>query len=129
MNQTTLMYLRDLCATLTELTTQVRNETNVAVATGDHVQVIKHYSCVRDITALIKESREALQGIEEKLSREQVPDVMRAHNIRSTTIEGVGRVSLGTRWSASIPEKEEGYKWLRENGHGGIIIPTVNAQT
>jgi hypothetical protein len=54
---------------------------------------------------------------------------MRAHNIRTITVEGVGRVSLGTRWSASIPDKAAGFEWLRGNGHGGVIQETVNAQT
>jgi hypothetical protein len=111
------------------MTGLVRDETNEVVATDDHVKVIKHYDQLRQITALIKESREALSQIEEKLSREQVPDVLRAHNIRTITVEGVGRVSLGTRWSASMPDKAAGFEWLRGNNHGGVIQETVNAQT
>jgi len=107
----------------------VRNETVEAVSTNDHITVIKHYDQLRHVTAIIKESREALSQIEEKLSREQVPDVMRAHQVRTITVEGVGRVSLGTRWSASMPDKAAGFDWLRENNHGGVIQETVNAQT
>jgi hypothetical protein len=118
-----------VCTSLTHLANDVRNETNEAISTNDPVQVIKHYDKVRQITALIKESREALAGIEERLSREHVPSIMRAHNIKTTTIEGVGRVSLGTRWSASMPDKGAGFEWLRANGHGGVIQETVNAQT
>jgi len=129
MKMSTLMDLSTVCGRLTTLATEVREQTNEAVATNDPIEVIKHYDKVRQITALIKESREALSEIEEKLSREYVPDVMRAHNIRSTTIEGVGRVSLGTRWSASMPDKSSGFEWLRANGHGGVIQETVNAQT
>jgi hypothetical protein len=91
--------------------------------------VIKHYDQLRQATALIKESREALNQIEEKLSREQVPDLLRSHHIKTITVEGVGRVSIGTRWSASMPDKEAGFEWLRGNGHGGVIQETVNAQT
>ena len=121
--------MRDTCDTLATLSGWIREETAEAVATNDPVKVIKHYDQLRQMTALIKESREALSEIEEKLSRNQVPDVMRAHNIKSTTIEGVGRVSLGTRWSASMPDKEAGFDWLRANEHGGVIQETVNAQT
>src|SRR5207344_1028311 len=92
-------------------------------------EVIRHYDQLRQINALIKESREVLGQIEERLSRESVPEVMRAHKIKTITVEGVGRVSLGTRWSASIPEKLDGFEWLRNNGHGGVIQETVNAQT
>lgn len=129
MRDGTLGELNTVCFNLVAITERVREETNEAVATNDPVQVIKHYDKVRLVTAQIKEAREALAKMEETLSREQVPAVMRAHNIKSTTIEGVGRVSLGTRWSASIPDKPTGFEWLRANGHGGVIQETVNAQT
>jgi len=129
MHMKTLLDLSTVCGRLSVLAEDVRNETNEAVATNDHVEVIRHYDKLRQITALIKESREALAQIEERMSREQVPDIMRANNVRTITIEGVGRVSLGTRWSASMPDKQAGFEWLRGNGHGGVIQETVNAQT
>jgi hypothetical protein len=129
MHMKTLFDLTAVCGRLSVLAEEIRNETNEVVATNDHVQVIKHYDKLRQVTALIKESREALSQIEEKMSRESVPDVMRNAGIRTTTIEGVGRVSLGTRWSASMPDKQAGFDWLRGNGHGGVIQETVNAQT
>jgi len=121
--------LRTICNDLTTLTGRVREETQAAVASQDHIQVIRHYDQLRQLTALIKESREALSQIEETLSREQVPELMRAHGVRTITVEGVGRVSLGTRWSASMPDKQAGFEWLRANEHGGVIQETVNAQT
>ena len=129
MRQETLKELNDVCAILTQITADIRDETTEAVASNDHVAIIRHYDHLRKVNALIKESREALSQIEEKLSREQVPDIMRAHNIRTITVEGVGRVSLGTRWSASMPDKAAGFEWLRANDHGGVIQETVNAQT
>jgi hypothetical protein len=129
MRPATVEALQTICSTLSVLSGAIREQTDEAVATGDHVQVIKHYDQLRQATALIKESREALEQIEMKLSREQVPEVMRAHNIKNITIEGVGRVTLGTRWSASMPDKQAGFDWLRQNGNGGVIQETVNAQT
>jgi hypothetical protein len=129
MQDTTLELMQQVCHSLTVATASVRKQTDEIVATTDHIELIRHYDQLRQISALIKESREALTQIEEKLSREQVPDALRAHNIRTITIEGVGRVSLGTRWSATMPDKESGFEWLRGNGHGGVIIETVNAQT
>ena len=129
MKHETILNLRTICNLLTNVAGEVRDQTNDVVASGDHVQVIKHYDQLRQVNALIKESREALGQIEEKLSRESVPEVMRAHQIKTITVEGVGRVSLGTRWSATMPDKEAGFEWLRAHEHGGIIIETVNAQT
>ena len=129
MKDSTLEELGKVCNTLTQIVGDIRNQTAEAVATSDHIAIIKHYDLLRNVNAAIKESREALSQIEERLSREQVPDAMRAHNIKTITIEGVGRVSLGTRWSASMPDKQAGFDWLRENEHGGVIQETVNAQT
>jgi len=125
----TLNQLYEACQGLISATSHVRKDTDEVVASQDHIEVIKHYDQLRLLTAKIKESREALEQIEMKLSREQVPDVLRAHGIRTITVEGVGRVSLGTRWSASMPDKEAGFDWLRANEHGGVIQETVNAQT
>src|SRR5262245_64905471 len=129
MTPTLLAQFEHAVKNLTEIAGDIRGETNAVVSTQDHVQVIKHYDSLRKVNAVIKECKDALSKIEERLSREQVPDVMRLQNIRSTTIEGVGRVSLGTRWSASMLDKEMGLKWLRDNGNGGVIQETVNAQT
>ena len=129
MRDDTLVSLRSLCSGLSQIAADVRKETNDVVASSDHIEIIKHYDQIRQATALIKESREILSQLEEKLSREQVPEVLRAHNIRSISVEGVGRVSISTRWSASMPDKFAGFEWLRANEHGGIIQETVNAQT
>ena len=125
----TLAVLRVICDNLTSISRDIRGQTDEIVASQDHIAIIKHYDQLRQVTALIKESREALEQIEMKLSREQVPEALRSQNIRSITVEGVGRVTLGTRWSASMPDKEAGFEWLRANEHGGVIQETVNAQT
>lgn len=129
MNESTVAELQKLCSWLTDLTNRVRTETDQVISTTDHVAIIKHYDATRHVTALIKESREALAGIEERLSREHVPHAMRTANVKTITVEGVGRVSLGTRWSASMSDKVAGFEWLRANEHGGVIQETVNAQT
>jgi len=129
MNPSTLDAFIIICTQLQGITGAIRGQTNEVVASNDHIEIIRHYDQLRQVTALIKESREALEQIEMKLSREQVPEALRSQNIRSITVEGVGRVTLGTRWSASMPDKEAGFEWLRANEHGGVIQETVNAQT
>jgi hypothetical protein len=54
---------------------------------------------------------------------------MREHGVKTITVEGVGRVSLSNRWSASMLDKTAGMEWLRETGNGSLIQETVNAQT
>jgi hypothetical protein len=129
MQQDTAEDLNSACNSLIEIAGQIRKETAELVSAKEHIPLIKHFDQLRLLNAVIKESREALKEIEEQLSREWVPDAMRSANVRTITIEGVGRVSLGTRWSASMPDKQIGMTWLRSNGHGGVIQETVNAQT
>jgi len=117
------------CVNLIDTVRVVRRDTNELVELDDHIEFIKHYAKLRAITEQIKESREALDELERKLSREYVPDAMRARNIKTITIEGVGRVSLSNRWSCSMVDKQLGMQYLRDTGNGGLIIETVNAQT
>jgi len=117
------------CGDLNVVAMMVRADTDSAVATRDHITVIKHYDRLRTTTKKIKEAREALDQMEERLSREQVPEVMRAHDVRTITVEGVGRVSLSNRWSCSMLDKLTGMDWLRTNGHGDLIQETVNSST
>lgn len=129
MRSSTLMLLNDVCGNLIQVAGEVRADTNSAVATNDHVEVIRHFDHLRKVNDKIKEAQAALVEMAERLSREYVPDVMRAAGIRSTTIEGVGRVSLSNRWSCSMLDKQVGMNWLRGNGAEGLIQETVNAMT
>jgi hypothetical protein len=71
----------------------------------------------------------------EWLSYEGIPALMDANNVRSLVHDQLGkRFQLSTRMSVSITgdetgSKEEGYKWLKDNGHGDLIKETVNAAT
>ena len=125
----TLDHLTSACKYLADVAGFIRSDGNAAVATGDHIEVIRHFDQLRKANAQIKIAREALEEMEQRLSREQVPDVMRQHGIRTTTIEGIGRVSLSNRWSCSMLDKEMGMNWLRDNDAESLIQEAVNAQT
>lgn len=129
MQVTTLSALRQVCADLVSVAGKVRNDTNLALATNDHVEVIRHYNHLRIVAEEIKESREALQEIADRLSKEQVPQIMRDAGVKTVTIEGVGRVTVSHRFSCSMLDKDIGFGWLRGNGHGALITETVNSSS
>jgi hypothetical protein len=124
---------------LVRVTEMVRQDTVDALKTGDHIEVIKHFARVREATEKTKVAREAISEISDRLSKEQIPDLVR--DLREKTgvkppfkIEGVGSVSVAYKWSATILEhgelgKQPGYDWLRNNGAESLITETVNAQT
>ena len=53
----TIEKLKLACNTLTVVAEWVRHETNEVVGTNDHIEIIKHYDKLRQVNALIKESR------------------------------------------------------------------------
>jgi hypothetical protein len=129
MQPLTQVHLRNAVEHLLNVTGEIRADTNTILATKEHIEIIRHNDDLRKATASIKEARKALDEIEEHMSREDVPDILRANKIKTITVEGVGRVTISHRWSASMIDKEAGIKWLKANDYGGIVQETVNAQT
>lgn len=129
MKDATLKYLQDTVTRLQGVAEQIRIDTNEVVATNDHIAIIKHYDQLRLANEHIKEARESLSEIADLLSKEQVPSVMAMHSIKTITVVGVGRVTVSHRFSCSMLDKDMGMSWLKDNGHEGLIQPTVNSST
>lgn len=126
--------LQSVADLLTKIAGTIRDEGRAAVASQDHVAVIKHFADLRAVNETIKISREALVEMEDLLSTNDIPDLFAL--IRERTgqkppfvIEGIGRVTVSRRFSASMLDKDAGLNWLRKNGHEGLIQETVNSST
>lgn len=96
--------------------------------------MIRHFADLRKANEDIKIAREALKDIEDALSTNFIPDLLR--RLKEETglktpinLEGVGRVTVSYRFSCSMLDKERGIRWLDDNGHGDLAQRTVNAQT
>jgi len=61
----------------------------------------------------------------------KIPSKMDDEGVSNINITGVGRVSLTADMHVSIKAEMKGnfYDWLRDNGRGDLIQPTVNAST
>jgi hypothetical protein len=129
MQQETREYLTQVVGGLRNIVQLVRDDTTDVLKTGDHIAVIRHYDALRRSVEEIKEARKALDEIEDHLSKEQVPDVMRLAGVKTITVEGVGRVTISNRFSCSMLDKEQAFKYLRSTDAGYLITETVNAQT
>lgn len=78
----------------------------------------------------LDEMRKGIGQIFETLSRGVIPEMMRAADTKTTTIDSIRRrFTISKRFSCSILDKEAGYKWLRDEGNGAIITETVNSST
>ena len=69
------------------------------------------------LEADLKEINKALDS----LRLTAIPEAMAELDLRTLTIEGIGRVQLAADCYATIKDKEAGYNWLTENGYDGII--------
>lgn len=126
-------YLNRVSNGMIKVAEMVRQDTNDALK-ADHVTVIKHFAAVRAAVETIKTARKALEEIEDNLSKNQIPDIVRALKEKTGekppfNIEGVGRVTVANRYSCSMIDKAAGFDWLRGNGHGGLITETVNSSS
>jgi hypothetical protein len=120
--------IEEIVKCLFNLSEQLRRKT-AELKGGDHVALICHYADVRAAHAAIDESIKSLYEMKESLSRELVPDVMRAAGIKTINLVGIGRVSLSNRWSVSMLDKVQGMQYLRDTGNEGLIQETVNSST
>jgi hypothetical protein len=120
--------IEEIVKCLFNLSEQLRRKT-AELKGGDHVALICHYADVRAAHAAIDESIKSLYEMKESLSRELVPDVMRAAGVKTINIVGIGRVSLSNRWSVSMLDKVQGMQYLRDTGNEGLIQETVNSST
>lgn len=59
----------------------------------------------------------------------RIPDAMQEAEIRTLTVEGLGRIQLASDLYASIVDKETGYQWLAEHGFDGLIQPYIQPST
>lgn len=118
-----------LARQVTSLAGTIRRETDDVMAQGNHIDMVRHFKDMRDSNEIIKTARKALEEIEDFLSMKAIPDAFRAAGVKTTTIEGVGRVTVSYRYACSMLDKPLGMEWLQDNGHGGLIQPTVNSSS
>lgn len=109
-----------------DLRRDLDEQTRAAGWTLSHL--ITRYDQVRNLHARLKEIAADVNQLADHLSMEVLPEAMRAAGFTTVNHE-VGRVTIGTRVSASMLDREQAMQWLRDNELGSLIIETVNAMT
>lgn len=101
----------------------------------DIPSLIRHFYKVRELAERAKELRTRLYNAESFLSTQLIPDTLRANDVKTITVDGIGedglamRVSVSHRYACSMPDKQAGFQYLREAGDGGLITETVNSSS
>lgn len=96
---------------------------------NDIIQMAKRMKMLQaardDQDAALTETNKMLDELRLKM----IPEAMAEMDIRTLTIDGVGRVQLAMDLYATMKDKEAGYAWLEENGYEGLIKPYVQPST
>ena len=132
MTQTTDRLLKGI-ALFEELNQTLKEEAAEVIGRGDHLEVLNFFFVVGEMYESLSAMKKGYNALYDGFSQQHVPDALRSQNVKNITIEipGVGnrRFQMSNRWSCSIINKDKGYQWLRENGLGDVIKPTVAAPT
>lgn len=130
--QTTERLLKGI-ALFEELNQTLKEEAAAVVGRGDHLEILNFFFIVGQMYDSLSDMKKGYNALYDNFSQEYVPDTLRKQGVRNITIEipGVGnrRFQMSNRWACSIINKDVGFQWLRENGLGDLIKPTVNAST
>jgi hypothetical protein len=121
--------LAKLLAAAKHLQDEIDLDTRDVLGHGDTLEIVQHFVDLRDVNEEIKIVKDSLELVQKRMSHVDIPDHFKQEKIKTATYDGIGRVSIGHLWGCSIINKPVGFNWLRENGHGGLIIETVNAST
>lgn len=84
---------------------------------------------VQNELAELDELRKPLQQEYDKLRLETIPGLMGDEGVTSINVAGIGRCTLTGDLYVSAPDKTAMHAWLEDNGHGSLIVETVNAQS
>ncbi len=65
------------------------------------------------------------------LRHNKIPEALDEEGLSNATFDGIGRVALTSDIYSSIPKEREqdAWEWLRDNGHGGIIVEYIHSGT
>lgn len=134
MRESTMNEIREISRHFLATKKQIEEDHAEAIASGDHLVIIRHFDQMRKVAEFIKDIRDPLKELEDKLSYEIVPDAMRKARIKTVFVEDVGRVTVSYRYSCSIIDdeklgKQPAFDYLRSIEQGGLIKETVHSGT
>lgn len=92
-------------------------------------ELINFMSQIKGALAMVSSAKSVLEKTHDLLRKNIVPNRMQEKDIKSITIDGIGKVTLTSDMYANIPaaNKEAAHQWLGDNGHQDMVRPTVNA--
>ena len=114
---------------LNSLIERSARDTAEIIQNADISSTVTYFDELRETVRDLATKLSTLQKHIDQISQEILPTMLTNANVKTITVDGVGRATVNVRWSGSLVDKEVGFGWLRQTGNGGLIVETVNAQT
>lgn len=97
---------------------------------GDLVPLAVWYEAAKAEHERLDKLAKRMYHVKNQLEKSILPKAMDNCDLDSFRSPELGRSYFRqTKMSGTFLDKEKGYQWLRDNGHGDIITETVNAGT
>ena len=97
---------------------------------GSLAGVCALYDAIRNLDEMVEEVKKMTSKAVQVLSVSVLPQKFQEEGVSTLTMKELGaRFTVNTRITASMSDKEQAMEWLREQGFGDIIIPTINSST
>jgi hypothetical protein len=95
------------------------------------VDLARSFVTLHRLMAVVSQKLDRLDKLFALYKTKECPAVLEAAGVTHIPLTEGYRVGISylTRASILAGQKEEAYKWLIDNGHGDIIIETVNSST
>lgn len=117
-------------ATALKLAADALDERLITVKKGNLADALRFYYGTRESYDEVDAQRKRIYEALENMSRATIPEMMADEGIKTITLDDIRiRFTVSQRFSCSMPDKDAGMVWLRENGLGDLIQETVNAGT
>lgn len=93
-------------------------------------KIATDYWRLKEQYKLLDEQIKRIYHVQNRLEKGLLPERMEAEGTDMIRVPEIGRsFSVRQMMSASMVDKDEALKWLRDNGQGDVIQETVNAGT
>lgn len=91
------------------------------------VEIVRVMAALKDLNEEAENVKKSAGKVYDHVRTLVLPDKMDEEGLDNMRVSGIGRVSVTTDVRASLVDKDAGYRWLEEHGHGDMITETVNA--
>lgn len=93
--------------------------------------LIAHMRNLENILDTLKGQTKSIQALYDSVRKSALPDAMTEAGLQNVKLADGGSVYLRKDVHANVSgeDKDTLIAWLRDNGHGSLVVPTVNLQT